>query len=304
MWFDDVFKDQPELLALRFIRVVFGVSSSPFLLNATIHHHLAQYSTTHPDLIDKLLKSFYVDNLITGANDEERAFQLYLMSKKLLKNGGFNLRKFCTNSVMLQTRIDAAEVVPSEETVLPSSATETEDSYVSSTLSPRQEAQLGERKVLGIRWDIATDHFVMSLQDIATEAVKLEPTKREIVSLVGKFYDPLGLLSPIVIHFKIFLQELCESKLNWDEPLSCKLLEKWHRMSLSLQEEFSFLLPRCYFNGLEAQPLSCSLCGFCDSSLKAYAAVVYLVIETTCGRHTQFIASKTRVSPLKTQTIP
>ena len=49
--------------------------------------------------------------------------------------------------------------------------------------------------------------------------------------------------------------------------------------------------------------MSSSLCGFCDASLKAYAAMIYLVIETPDGRHVRFVASKTRVSPLKTQNI-
>ena len=40
LWFDDVFSDQPNLVKLWFTRMVVGVSSSPFLLNATIRHHL------------------------------------------------------------------------------------------------------------------------------------------------------------------------------------------------------------------------------------------------------------------------
>lgn len=102
---------------------------------------------------------------------------------------------------------------------------ETEETYVSSTLGSSREQRSGERKVLGIRWDIAADQLVMSLEEIASAAKELEPTKRSIVSLVGKFSDPLC-LSPIVIQFKIFLQELCEEKLDWDQPLRGKLLEK------------------------------------------------------------------------------
>ena len=30
-----IMKDEPEIIALRFTRVVFGLSSSPFLLNST-----------------------------------------------------------------------------------------------------------------------------------------------------------------------------------------------------------------------------------------------------------------------------
>ena len=36
LWVDDVSKPNPETIVLRFARVVLGVSSSPFLLNATI----------------------------------------------------------------------------------------------------------------------------------------------------------------------------------------------------------------------------------------------------------------------------
>ena len=44
--------------------------------------------------------------------------------------------------------------------------------------------------------------------------------------------------------------------------------------------------------------------GFCDASLRAYAAVVYLLMETETSHSVRFLAAKTRVSPLKKQTIP
>ena len=44
--------------------------------------------------------------------------------------------------------------------------------------------------------------------------------------------------------------------------------------------------------------------GFCDASIVAYAAVIYLVKVTSSGRHSSFVVAKTHVSPLKTQTIP
>ena len=76
--------------------------------------------------------------------------------------------------------------------------------------------------MLGVRWNNGTDELVMDFEEIAFAAVVQEPTKRAIVSLVlvGRFYDPLGLLSPIVIHFKVFLQEMCGLKMDWDESLS------------------------------------------------------------------------------------
>ena len=38
VWVNDPFKNEPKLLVLRFARVIFGVSLSAFLLNATIHY--------------------------------------------------------------------------------------------------------------------------------------------------------------------------------------------------------------------------------------------------------------------------
>jgi len=48
----------------------------------------------------------------------------------------------------------------------------------------------------------------------------------------------------------------------------------------------------------------CSLQGFCDASSGAYAAVVYLRIESSAGSMVNFVASKTRVVPTSKQSIP
>ena len=40
LWLDDVNKESPEIKLLRFTRVVFGENASPFILNATIRHHV------------------------------------------------------------------------------------------------------------------------------------------------------------------------------------------------------------------------------------------------------------------------
>ena len=102
LWVDNVNSDQPRIRVLRFTRVVFGVTSSPFLLNAMFQHHLNQHCSTHPELIERLTKSTYVDDVICGAKDTDRAYKLYRQSKEVLKKGGFNLRKFVTNASQLQ----------------------------------------------------------------------------------------------------------------------------------------------------------------------------------------------------------
>ena len=55
----DIQADDPDIVVYRYTRVVFGVSSSPFLLNATIRHHLEQFLGTHRELVMKFLCSTF-----------------------------------------------------------------------------------------------------------------------------------------------------------------------------------------------------------------------------------------------------
>ena len=75
LWIEDINSDSPSIETYRFTRVVFGVSSGPFLINATIKHHLELYSPSYPELAQTLLQSFYVDHVMTGVDSEEEGFR-------------------------------------------------------------------------------------------------------------------------------------------------------------------------------------------------------------------------------------
>ena len=252
LWFKDACADQQELMELRFTRVVFRISSSPFLLNATLRHHLDQYESSHPVLTKKLRQSLYVDDVAFGAANEEQAYQMFMTSKDILRDAGFNLRKFHSNSAMLQARVNRSESTSLESTPATSletppatsletppatslettpatslemtPTTELEESYTASTLGTRQELHSGEQKVLGVCWDTTTDRLLINLEEIASIAKALTPTKRSIVSLAGRFYDPIGYLAPVVVQFKIFLRELSLAKIDWDQHLPSELM--------------------------------------------------------------------------------
>jgi len=61
---------------------------------------------------------------------------------------------------------------------------------------------------------------------------------------------------------------------------------------------------RCYIPNSEENVVSFQIHGFGDSSEVAYAAVVYLRIETSKGACKRLVMSKTRVAPLAKQTNP
>ena len=113
-----------------------------------------------------------------------------------------------------------------------------------------------------MHWKTTEDKLVLNISHIAESARTLEPSKRNIVSLVSRFYDSLGVITPVTIQFKMLAQDLCEAKLSWDEPICGELLSKWNRLVDSLQQAPSISFERCYFLGIEKTNMVCSLQGF------------------------------------------
>ncbi|GFV05333.1 integrase_H2C2 domain-containing protein [Trichonephila clavipes] len=81
----------------RHCRVVFGVSSSPFLLNASIMHLLENCQPQHEEVAQKLKSSFYVDNCVSGVFNTDEQGRFIEHAKLIMLNGCFNLRGFESN---------------------------------------------------------------------------------------------------------------------------------------------------------------------------------------------------------------
>ena len=115
IWLDDIHKDNPKEVVYRFCRVVFGVTSNPFLLNATIKQHLQKYANGNPELVKPLLNSFYVDDMTSGESTVERGFDLFVNSRKIMAEGGFNLRKSQSNSPQLRCLMQGCDKLSKHE---------------------------------------------------------------------------------------------------------------------------------------------------------------------------------------------
>ena len=142
---------------------------------------------------------------------------------------------------------------------------------------------------------------MLDLCHIAEAAAIADETKRGIASVSTRFYDPIGVLSPCIVMFKLLLQKIWESGLDWDQPLTGELLSCWRRIVIEIKNAKSISIPCCSLPSTEH--VSLSLQGFCDASSKAYAAVVYLLAEFCGTVNVQFLVSKNRVAP-KGHTIP
>ena len=90
------------------------------------------------------------------------------------------------------------------------------ETFSQATLGGSQRLHAGEQKVLGVNWNVSSDQIIFSLEELADQARSLEPTKRNVISLIGRFYDRLGFLAPIVVRYNWC--QLC-----WNlNPLGCQ----------------------------------------------------------------------------------
>ena len=66
-WLSDPTNPESEFQVLRFKTVLFGSASSPFMLNATLHHHLEHYTSP---VAEDMKDNMYADNVISGRDQE------------------------------------------------------------------------------------------------------------------------------------------------------------------------------------------------------------------------------------------
>lgn len=230
LWLNDVNAEDPSIVIYRFARVIFGMNCSPFLLNATLQHHVSQYYEKVPFNADSLLAALYVDDWTSGAEDESKAYELYHETNECFSAGNFHLRKWASNSKAVIDKIKQ-DRVEREETEKINVVSKEEESYAKTMVGGLDEIEpTKEHKVLGLNWNLESDTIILKLNKVSSLGKSLEPTKRNVLKMAATLFDPLGLISPVMVILRMLLQDLCAKKYTWDSPISeegTRLLQKW-----------------------------------------------------------------------------
>ena len=270
-----------QITEYEMTRVTFGVAASPYLAVKTLQQTAVDQSND-PLASYHIHESFYVDDLLAGADSPEEAIALRVSLSEVLSKGGFKLCKFRSSNTCVTELID-----PSLGESLPIKGLTDLHS------SPHPKA-------LGLEWDSVSDCMSTSL-NLSTHSV---PTKRGMISDIARTFDVLGWISPGVVLMKVVYQQLCVEKIAWDEevPVKYQTLHAQWKAQLHLLDDKQ--LHRCFYR-VGAQRTSTQLHGFSDASEKAYAAVVY--VRSTYEHQpplVTLVSAKTKVAPLKTLSIP
>ena len=130
-------------------------------------------------------------------------------------------------------------------------------------------------------------------------------TRRGILSTISSVYDPLGIAAPFLLVGKQILQDLCRTKLSWDEEVSEEFRVRWENWKSQLPALERFSMERCFKPENFGTVVSRQIHNFSDASSTGYGQASYLRIENAKGDiHCAFLMGKARVAPVKTTTIP
>ncbi|XP_053687258.1 uncharacterized protein LOC128736793 [Sabethes cyaneus] len=272
-----LWRDSPTdpIKCYKLTTVTYGTASAPYLATKCLQTLAEQGKESHPIGAKAVERDFYVDDLLSGADTIDQVCELVSQTSHLLESAGFVLRKWRSN------KGEALINVPSH--------LRDDDS------AKELDSSSAAVKTLGLLWDSISDDFRFNVPKWNSSAVI---TKRVVLSDAARIFDPLGLVSPVTILAKIFLQELWKGSLDWDIPLPEELEQYWVEFRRNMLSLESITVPR--WIGICSTCVQLELHGFCDASEKAYGACIYLRSVWDDGAITvRLLTTKSKVAPLE-----
>lgn len=267
------------LRVLELTTVTYGTASAPFLATRSLVQLADDEQAEFPDAAEVIRSDFYIDDALTGADSEAEAIRLREDLQNLLARGGFVIRKWCSNSAAVLAG------VPEEDKEKLKKIDDSNDTV----------------KTLGMLWDPHNDQFRFDAE-IFDEDTSKPITKQVVLSQMSKLFDPVGFVAPVIVLFKVLMQNIWARKLDWTEPLPSDIMAQWLYLRESLSALNSIKIPRCV---IPADVQWFELHGFADASKSAYGACLYLrSVKSDYSVDCHLLCSKSRVAPLSEMSIP
>ena len=260
----------------RMTRHLFGgvwcASASAYALQRIIKDN----SPLHPVTMNVLSNCFYVDDCLASVEDEAEVKLIIDDTSQVLKDNGFEMLKLLVNDIDILKEISPERRAKEAKELTPDIAGRT----------------------LGVMWDVKRDAFFFVFNPVEVTVV----TRRIILSVVSSVYDPLGLLSPLILAGKVHFQNATRLKLAWDDEVPIGLCLSWKQWLSNFDALSSVRIPRCVKMPAISE-CTVELHTFTDASLQAYGAASYLRCVDARGNITcHLLASKNRLAPLKQST--
>ena len=206
LWFKDNDLDG-QIVECRMNVHLFGAVSSPgvanFGLRMTAEAGQEQFGQ---EATEFLQNDFYVDDGLRSFATPESAISVIKNTQAACAAFNLRLHKFASNSKVV------LEAIPVKDR-----SKELKDLDLRHDTLPVQRS-------LGTYWCIESDTISFRIE------LKDKPlTRRGILSTVCSVYDPLGIVSPVILVGKQLLQELCRDGIDWDDPVPNHIHLRWEK---------------------------------------------------------------------------
>ncbi|XP_055605321.1 uncharacterized protein LOC129753522 [Uranotaenia lowii] len=267
------------LRVLELTTVTYGTASAPFLATRALQQLAIDEKENYPLAAEIVQRSFYVDNALFGFDYIAEAAEARIQLEKMLISGGMPLHKWASNCPELLVNI------PEENK---------EKLVKIENFGPNEVI-----KTLGLMWDPVNDDLLFV--SLPTSDISV-PTKRQVLSLIARMFDPLGLAAPVILIGKLLMQRLWKAEIEWDENLSSDLIDEWERFREAIGSVGLLKIPR---QVVVPNAIRYELHGFADASQNAYGVCVYIrSLVPGQAASLRLLTAKSKLVPKSVLTIP
>ena len=279
-WRDEETKALQEYAAEVWL---FGINCAGTVAQHVLNTNAVKFNKQYPEATRAICEAHYRDDWLDSYPTEAETLKVAKSVRHVHAKGGFEMRNWLSNSKGVMSELGT-------------------DKYTGNELALISEAT---EKVLGMFWDPNNDNlrFVLNRKKIDIDNLMTSPpTKRMMLRVVMLVFDPLGLVSYVMILGKLLIQSVWRKAIGWDECIDDELFEKWRLWMKMLLQIEDIRIPRCYQSLNHVS--SVEMHTFVDASESAYSAVIYFrfISEDQC--QVSLITSKTRVAPNKPLSVP
>ncbi|XP_062714208.1 uncharacterized protein LOC134290983 [Aedes albopictus] len=266
--------------------VTYGTASAPYLATRVLQQLAQEERDNYPLAAKATCEDFNVDDFFSGANSVANAVNLRKQMDAMFNSAGMQLRKWTSNAP------ETLEGVPNDNRAMQSSVDFDKDQSI---------------KTLGLHWEPNSDQLKYVVPEVTIDPAS-PVTKRSALSCIAKLFDPLGLVGPVVVCAKMFMQTLWGLKdengnqYDWDKDLPEEIKKRWIDYYTELPQLNTLRIERFV---VLRDATSLELHFFSDASIAAYGSCIYIQSSNSSGDvKVSLLTSRSKDAPLKQQSFP
>ena len=213
----------------QFTTLCFGGKHASTSAVWTLRFATAQ-NTEYLDVAASIEDDYYADNISKSFETEKEAIAFSHNSIASLAKSGFNITGFASSSKRL------LETIPEKDRA--------------ASLRDLNFDALPTEYLFGLEWEPCLDRYRLRVRPMPPVN-----SKRDLLSALSRFFDPLGICLPVTTYAKLLFQSACKARttvgdaslpLGWDDPLPAEILTKWKKYEAELTSLSDVFVDRCF----------------------------------------------------------